>query len=96
MAGPLRSGNYWLERRPAYEIGMEFSGEHPSEAAYVFKLARPHQGHDYYEGASGAPIADPTGKIVSVVLGGNPDANVIYGAKLANYAGLIGEDSLAC
>lgn len=92
VAGPLRSGNYWLERRPAFEVGMEYTGDHSRDAAYVFKLARPHKGHDYYKGASGAPIADSTGKIISVVLSGDPRENSIFGAKLADYADLIGVD----
>lgn len=89
-----RSGQR-LERRQqlVFEVGMEFVGETPDEAAYLFKCTRENQGHADYYGASGAPIADATDTIVSLVLGYDPDTNVIYGAKLADYASLIGEDS---
>ena len=74
-----------LRREAAYEIGMEFTGLDDESAVYKFKLARPHQGHEYYYGSSGAPIADPSGKIVSLVLGGCESRDEIFGLPLAKY-----------
>ena len=81
-------GSLFLERAPAYETCMTFTGTN-SEGNYVFKLARLHQGHAYYHGSSGAPIAAPDGTIVSMVLGGCEKSNEIYGLPLANYARLL-------
>lgn len=67
---------------------MTFSGSN-SEGLYVFKLARLHQGHPYYQGASGAPIAGPDGTIVSMVLQGCEKTNEIYGLPLAQYTRLL-------
>lgn len=79
-----------VERKPSFEIGMEFAGETPDGGAYVFRLAREHQGHTFYKGASGAPIADAEGTIVSVVLRGCESRHELYGARLADFERLIG------
>jgi hypothetical protein len=71
-----------LHRDPGFEFGMRFDGRH-SDGRYVFKLAKKHQGDDYYFGSSGAPIADRSGAIVSLVSGGSEEADVIYGVPLA-------------
>lgn len=84
----IPAGTTFLERSPAYETCMTFSGVN-SDGLYVFNLARPHQGHSYYRGASGAPIAAPDGTIVSIVLGGNETKNEIHGLPLAKYSPLL-------
>jgi hypothetical protein len=77
-----------LERSPSFEVGMRFVREN-KHGKYVFKLGRSHQGHAYYKGASGAPIATPDGKIISMVLGGSSKRNEIYGLPLADYGSLL-------
>jgi hypothetical protein len=67
---------------------MTFEGTRRS-GAYEFRLARKHQGHKYYKGASGAPIADEEGRIVALVLRGDPVRNLIIGAPIARYEGLL-------
>ncbi|HEX6160038.1 MAG TPA: hypothetical protein VF111_07715, partial [Thermoanaerobaculia bacterium] len=56
-----------LDVAPAFEIGMEYRGT-DEHGLHEFALARPHQGREYYNGASGAPIADETGRIVSILV----------------------------
>lgn len=79
-----------LDRKPSHEIGMEYVGDNAERDAYVFRLSRAHQGDPYYKGASGAPIADAEGTIVSIVLGGSEDRHELYGAKLADFEHLVG------
>lgn len=79
-----------LERKASHEIGMEYVDDAADHDAYVFRLGRDHQGHKYYKGASGAPIADSEGIIVSVVLGGSEERHELYGARLADFEHLIG------
>jgi len=81
-------GSLFLKREAAYETSLQYTGKNRS-GNYVFKLARPHMGHEYYRGASGAPISSPEGKIVSMVLGGNMKTNEIYGLPLAAYSHLL-------
>lgn len=75
-----------LYRDAAYEFAMEFVGRDEATNLYTFKLSRKHQGHEYYRGSSGSPIADPTGKIVSIVIRGNEAENVIYGTALSDHS----------
>ena len=77
-----------VERSASYETCMAYTGSNP-DGRYVFKLARAHQGHEYYRGASGAPIVSPEGVIVSMVLGGCEKKNEIYGLPLAKYTPLL-------
>jgi len=79
-----------VEREPSFEYGMDFLGDDEARGVYVFRLGREHQGHDYYYGASGAPIADAEGIIVSVVLRGSVERNELYGARLADFEQLVG------
>jgi hypothetical protein len=78
-----------LERNATYEVGMTFNGMDRATGLYEFKLAGKHKGHDAYYGASGAPIAEPDGKIVSIVLEGNVERDVILGLPLASFSGHI-------
>jgi hypothetical protein len=82
-------GSLFLERQASYETCMTYTGKN-SKGNYIFKLARPHMGHKFYKGSSGAPIAAPDGRIVSMVLGGNIRTNEIYGLPLAQYDNLLG------
>jgi len=88
--GEKHPGIRCLERRPAAEMAMTYVGDVDDAEAYRFKLSRQHQGHYYYCGASGAPISDSTGRIVSILLRGNKETSELLGARLAAYASLIG------
>ena len=83
-----------LIRDAAYECFMEFVGSDKDKNLYTFRLSRKHQGHDYYFGASGSPIADSTGKIVSIVIGGSEAENAIYGTALSDYSRIFTSESL--
>ena len=50
-----------------------------------FSLARHHQGDTYYRGASGAPIADPSGAIVAIVAGPGDGPDELRGAGVARF-----------
>ncbi len=84
----IPAGVTLVERSASYETCMAYTGSNP-DGRYVFKLARAHQGHEYYRGASGAPIVSPEGVIVSMVLGGCEKKNEIYGLPLAKYTPLL-------
>lgn len=72
-----------MKREASYELGMKYSGQPESNGWYRFELAREHQGDAYYEGASGAPIFDLSGRIVALVLDGHD--GYIWGLPLAEY-----------
>lgn len=78
-------GTSVLERNPTLEFGMQYIGLSDDERYYHFKLARAHQGHDYYGGASGSPIVDTTGKIVSLLLRGLKEAGILRGLPLSKF-----------
>lgn len=50
----------------------------------IFRLARSHQGDEYYRGASGSPIADPEGQITSILIGRVPDTELLRATRLDN------------
>lgn len=77
-----------LIREAASEAGMQYIGK-DTNGLYKFQLSRKHRGHDYYKGSSGAPIADEEGKIVSIVLKGDEDDNIIYGFPISSLAEII-------
>ncbi|MFA5804266.1 MAG: hypothetical protein WC879_06450 [Melioribacteraceae bacterium] len=52
---------------------------------YVFKLPFKHQGHEYYQGCSGAPIIDNEGNIVALVTSGDEDTDTIMGINIKKY-----------
>ncbi|MBL4845537.1 MAG: tetratricopeptide repeat protein [Planctomycetes bacterium] len=72
----------YLVRDYSYEIGMTFEGVDADSGLYRFRLARKHQGDNYYAGASGAPIADQEGQIVALVSSGDARAGIIFGIPL--------------
>jgi hypothetical protein len=59
---------------------------------HVFKPVGGHQGHEFYRGASGAPIANGEGVIVSMLIGGDDLGDEIYGQPLPLIAHLAGFD----
>jgi hypothetical protein len=61
---------------------MTYIGLTEDGSMYEFQLSRPHQGAAYYQGASGSPIVDPEGKIVSMLLGGDPKRNILHGLPI--------------
>jgi hypothetical protein len=76
-----------LLRESSYEVYMNYAGVDPDADLYRFELSRPHQGHEYYRGASGAPITDPQGRIVSMLIcGDKKEGQVLYGVPLAAHA----------
>jgi hypothetical protein len=77
-----------LERSSAEELGMIFVGLSEDGAYYCFKPCK-HKGHKYYKGASGSPITDPEGKIVSMLLAGHKRKNTLYGLPLARLTDLL-------
>ncbi|HET9212464.1 MAG TPA: hypothetical protein VFR03_18815 [Thermoanaerobaculia bacterium] len=78
-----------LDRGVAYEIGMEYDGLDARYDLYRFKLSRAHQGHNYYHGSSGSPIADSSGLIVAIVVCGSTSENIIFGFPLKRIARLL-------
>jgi hypothetical protein len=73
---------------PSFEIGMKYVGRTES-GLLKFQLARPHQGDAYYQGASGSAIADEEGTVVSILLAGDKEQNLLYGLDLKRYAQLL-------
>ena len=73
---------------PSFEIGMRYLGRSQDDLL-MFELARPHQGHEYYQGASGSAIAAEDGTVVSVLLSGDKDRNLLYGLDLKKYSLLL-------
>jgi len=80
----------YLDQEASYETCMEYDGVEEEQGIYRFKLARRHQGHAYYKGASGSPIFAPDGTIVSLLLRGNPRKDVLYGLPLSQYQVCVG------
>lgn len=74
----------------SWETHMRFCGTRPSDGLYELALASARQPEDYYRGASGAPIADETGQIVSLVLDVDRDRNRLIGVPLALFGPVIG------
>jgi hypothetical protein len=81
-------GKTYLERNFSYEYEMEYKGSRNSDGLYVFSIPK-HKGHEYYRGASGSPIIEPSGKIVAVFVGGCETDNELYGFPMRGLAQLI-------
>ena len=73
---------------PSFEVGMRYIGRSESDLL-MFQLARPHQGDEYYQGASGSGIAAEDGTVISILLGGENDRDILYGLDLPKYALLL-------
>lgn len=82
-------GDNILYSEPSFEVGMSFKGLQAETGLYEFELARPHQGHGYYSGASGAPIADAKMRIISLLVSGDAESSRLWGIPLARYASLL-------
>jgi hypothetical protein len=78
-----------LIRQNSCELNMRYIGTDAYTGLYKFELARKHQGHGYYRGASGAPIADPEGLIVSMLVCGDEDDDFLYGVPLKKHASVL-------
>lgn len=76
-------------REARFELNLRYRGIEQSNGLYIFEPARQFQGKEYYEGASGSPIADPEGKIVSMLVGGDGIAGYLWGVPIAKYATVL-------
>ena len=65
-----------------HELYLEL--ERQDEHINYFKPAQPMQEHEYYKGASGSPIADPSGKICSILIGGTDSREFLKAFRLDN------------
>jgi hypothetical protein len=77
----------FLERDFSYEFEMEYKGTR-KDGLYVFSIPK-HKGHDYYRGASGSPIIEPSGKVLAILVGGCETKNELYGYPLKGVVNLI-------
>ena len=77
----------FLERDFSYEFEMEYKGTR-EDGLYVFLIPK-HKGHDYYRGASGSPIIEPSGKVLAILVGGCETKNELYGYPLKGVVKLI-------
>lgn len=79
----VRSGNeLLLPRYCCYEVGMKLAKQ--DEHINYFKTSRSLQADEYYEGASGSPIAAPEGAITSILIGRTEDEKYRKGFRLDN------------
>lgn len=52
---------------------------------HVFKLPTPHEGHENFQGCSGAPVLDEAGNVVGLVCSGDKDKDEIWAFALSRY-----------
>lgn len=52
---------------------------------HVFKLPTPHEGHEHFQGCSGAPVLDETGNVVGLVCSGDIPTDEIWAFAVARY-----------
>jgi hypothetical protein len=76
------ANGFLLPQYCCYEVGMELVAE--DDWQYLFKTMNPLNKDEYYEGASGAPITDPEGRICSILLG--REGEYLHGQKLERIA----------
>ena len=77
LTGAKLDHGFYLRGEFRLELDLTYAGT--EDEYFVFKLAHPHPGHEYYEGCSGAPIIDSDGKTVALVCGGCEGRSLIYG-----------------
>lgn len=65
-----------------HELYLELDRQ--SEHINYFKPSRPIMDDEYYVGASGSPIADPTGRISSILTGGTEPREFLRAFRLDN------------
>lgn len=73
---------YLLPSYCCFEVGLELVKQ--DEHINFFKLSREFQGDEYYQGASGSPIADPEGAITSILIGGCEETGLLRASRLDN------------
>ena len=79
----IKDGNgFVLPTYCCHELFLELVEQ--DEHINYFKLAREFQGHEYYEGASGSPIADQEGAITSILIGGDEKTGLLRAFRLDN------------
>ena len=52
---------------------------------HVFELPMSHPGHEFFKGASGAPVIDDLGQVVALVCAGCIDTDEIWAISLARF-----------
>jgi len=80
-------GKTYLERDFSYECEMEYKGTR-ADGLHVFSIPK-HKGHDYYWGASGSPIIEPSGIVVAILVKGCQAKNELYGYPAKGLVDLI-------
>lgn len=79
----IKSGSsLLLPKYCCYEVGMELIEQ--DEHINYFKTAGPLKEDEYYQGASGSPIADPGGRVTSILIGRTEDKKYLKGFRLDN------------
>jgi hypothetical protein len=79
----IKSGNaLLLPRYCCYEVGMELIEQ--DEHINYFKTAGSLKEDEYYQGASGSPIADPEGRVTSILVSRTKDKKYLKGFRLDN------------
>lgn len=76
---------YWSE--PTVYPGLKY--EHTDGNYHSFSLPVPHPGHDAFQGCSGAPIVDRSGKVVALVCSGDIGSNTITGIAVQHLSRAI-------
>jgi hypothetical protein len=89
----FENGKTYLKRDFSYEYEMEYKGI-DEEGLYVFSVPN-YKGNDHYEGASGSPIIEPSGKVVAIFVAGCESKSELYGYPTRGLGQLImaGADS---
>jgi hypothetical protein len=80
-------GGRYMERDFSYEFEMEYKGTR-EDGLYVFAIPK-HKGHEYYRGASGSPIVEPTGKVMAILVQGCETKNELYAYPTKGLVDLI-------
>jgi hypothetical protein len=80
-------GKTHMVREYSYEYEMEYKGI-TKGGLYIFSIPK-HKGHKYYKGASGAPIIEPSGKVLAVFVQGLESKNELYGYPTTGLVELI-------
>jgi len=52
---------------------------------HVFRLPMAHPGHEHFQGCSGAPVLDQTGRVIGLVCHGDKEANEIWAISVQKY-----------
>ncbi|MDT3367569.1 MAG: hypothetical protein LIR40_02855 [Bacteroidota bacterium] len=70
---------------PSYECSeIDLKLEEQTEHINYFKTTSEFQGHEFYKGASGSPIANMNGLINSILIGGDDEKGLLKGFRLDN------------